>query len=258
MDYKNLLKLNEDGSINLYHGSRGGIEGSIEPASRSRCDFGRGFYMGTLPMQAKSLVAGDDAPYFYQLKFDISKINPEKILVLSDKDWLYTILSNRKTSDDFNELLISKIILDEIKKYDVIIGNIADDKMRAAMNSFIEDALTDEGLKYCLNSTNDKLGIQVVAKTQEACNLIKIVKEVPLKGLELENAIHYGDETLKSCDNIVKFAKRNYTDEGMRLSAMIKMERFGASLLTKESRFMPEYSKARSKLSSQNFITRHK
>lgn len=31
MDYKDLLKLNEDGSINLYHGSRGGIEGGMEP-----------------------------------------------------------------------------------------------------------------------------------------------------------------------------------------------------------------------------------
>ena len=33
----------------LYHGSKSGIQGKIKPASRDRCDFGTGFYMGTAP-----------------------------------------------------------------------------------------------------------------------------------------------------------------------------------------------------------------
>lgn len=52
-------------NVLLYHGSRGGIQGDIRPNSRPRCDFGQGFYMGTNPLQAKSLVASDTAPYFY-------------------------------------------------------------------------------------------------------------------------------------------------------------------------------------------------
>lgn len=32
----------------LYHGSRGGIVGKIEPKNRLRCDFGAGLYMGIL------------------------------------------------------------------------------------------------------------------------------------------------------------------------------------------------------------------
>ena len=31
----------------LYHGSKAGIDQPIRPVSRSKCDFGRGFYMGT-------------------------------------------------------------------------------------------------------------------------------------------------------------------------------------------------------------------
>lgn len=34
----------------LYHASRSGIKGKIQPSSRSRCDFGKGFYMGTDPI----------------------------------------------------------------------------------------------------------------------------------------------------------------------------------------------------------------
>ena len=42
----------EDNNRNvLYHASRFGISGNIQPISRSRCDFGRGFYMGTDPIR---------------------------------------------------------------------------------------------------------------------------------------------------------------------------------------------------------------
>ena len=43
----------------LYHGSKSGIKGHIEPKSRDACDFGQGFYMGDLPDQPKGLIADD-------------------------------------------------------------------------------------------------------------------------------------------------------------------------------------------------------
>lgn len=36
-----------DEIVTLYHGSKSGIRGDIAPISRERCDFGKGFYMGT-------------------------------------------------------------------------------------------------------------------------------------------------------------------------------------------------------------------
>lgn len=41
-------------SLILYHGSKSGIKGPIAPISRDRCDFGKGFYMGTDPYSIPS------------------------------------------------------------------------------------------------------------------------------------------------------------------------------------------------------------
>ena len=38
-----------EGRVLLYHGSKSGIEGIIEPKSRAQCDFGKGFYMSIIP-----------------------------------------------------------------------------------------------------------------------------------------------------------------------------------------------------------------
>ena len=40
----------------LYHGSKNGIKGEIQPSSRKHCDFGTGFYMGTEPEQPLTLI----------------------------------------------------------------------------------------------------------------------------------------------------------------------------------------------------------
>ena len=169
---KKLLR-NED--IIIYHGSRGGIEGNISPKSRERCDFGVGFYMGTNPKQAKSIVVDDPAPYFYTLNFKISEIPENKILYLEKSDWIYTVLANRKQVHEFNTLPLSQRILNSLKKYDVIIGAIADDRMNEAMQRFSDYGLTDQGLIACLQSVD--YGYQVVAKTEYACSKIEILDE---------------------------------------------------------------------------------
>lgn len=258
MEYEKFLKVNDDGTVTLFHGSRGGIEGNITPSSRQRCDFGRGFYMGTLPMQAKSLVSNDDSPFFYQLKFDISGIDKSKILVLSDEDWLFAVLANRKNSLEFSNLEIAKTIIAREKEYDVIIGEIADDKMRYAMSSFTENALTDKGLMYCLCSTNAALGYQIVATTQQACDLITIEKETPLKGLELADAIKYGADLSKSCEKIVSEAKMQFDEEGFRLTQLIKKERFGNSILSDNSVFRQKVSAAVTKSEARDMFTEAK
>ena len=42
--------------IRLFHGSKSGIKGKISPISRSLCDFGQGFYMGTEKEQPMTLI----------------------------------------------------------------------------------------------------------------------------------------------------------------------------------------------------------
>lgn len=49
----------------LYHGSKSGITaGKIRPISRDKCDFGKGFYMGTVPSQPLTLIVGLIHPDF--------------------------------------------------------------------------------------------------------------------------------------------------------------------------------------------------
>jgi len=47
MIVKDYSYANTDDDFVLYHASRTGIDGEISPRSRSECDFGKGFYMGT-------------------------------------------------------------------------------------------------------------------------------------------------------------------------------------------------------------------
>ncbi len=207
----------------MYHGSKGGIDGPIEPISRVRCDFGKGFYMGTDCMQAKSLVSGDDMPYYYTLKFHLSDIPREKILLLEGKQWLNTVLACRHADPEFDRLQIAKQALHKLDRYDVIIGPIADDKMREAMAAFIDNALTDKGLERCLSNVD--FGLQVVAKTRNACKKIEIIEEKRLTTLELQNAIEFSAMKREECRNIVDDAKREFDGVGKTFYGYIKAER---------------------------------
>ena len=55
----------EEGRVLLYHGSKSGINGFIHPISRKQCDFGQGFYMGTEPTQALTLICDYEKSKFY-------------------------------------------------------------------------------------------------------------------------------------------------------------------------------------------------
>ena len=105
----------------VYHGSRGGIEGEIRPSSRARCDFGRGFYMGTNQDQAKGLVVSDSSPYFYRMKVHLSDVPEDRILRLNGKEWLYTVLACRKTVKQFEKLPVVKECLERLSRCDFVI-----------------------------------------------------------------------------------------------------------------------------------------
>lgn len=207
--------------IILFHGSRGGIDGNIKPISRVRCDFGKGFYMGEDSKQAKCLVANDSDPYFYTLKFKLSEIPENRILNLTDnKEWLYTILANRKKIDEFNKLDIAKEYLKICDNYDVIIGAIADDQMSEAMQRFSNAGLTDKGLIACLKAI--KYGNQYVAKTDFACSKIEILDCKELYSREISDLRDYSLQKRKQCKNIVNEMTRKYRKNGLFIDEIIQ------------------------------------
>lgn len=81
----------------LYHGSKHGISGEIAPLSRDRCDFGRGFYMGTDILQPLTLVCGYEDAHLYTVDFDISGLNVVRFE--SDVDWALFIAYSRGRLD---------------------------------------------------------------------------------------------------------------------------------------------------------------
>lgn len=211
-------------TITLYHGSRGGISGAIRPTSRERCDFGRGFYMGTNPEQAKGLVVDDTDPVFYTLEFDFSKIEPQRIMFLENETWLYAVLAFRDRVDEFSSLSLSKKLVSSLNlDYDVIIGAIADDRMNEAIKRFSEYALTDEGVAACLASVD--YGFQVVAKTDAACRAINIVSERDIYGKEADDIRKYTERMRESSRDIVKRMQIQYQRKGRFLNEVIEEER---------------------------------
>ena len=122
--------------IILYHGSRGGLQGAIKPISRERCDFGQGFYMGTNPEQAKSLVCNEDYPVFYSLELRLSEIPEERIYRPTETEWLQIVLSFRRQVKEYSDLPVAEKMRQKLKDYDVIIGPISDDRMKDAMKAF--------------------------------------------------------------------------------------------------------------------------
>lgn len=209
--------------IFVYHGSRNGLQGTIQPISRPRCDFGCGFYMGDSDKQAKGLISEADVPTLYKLKLRLAEIPENRILILDGREWLYTVLANRKKTEEFNRLDIAKQALRRLEQYDLIIGAIADDRMNEAMNRFSEYALTDQGLLACLRSVN--YGNQYVAKTEFACSKIEIIDEKKLRGKELDDVRQYTQKKRKEGRDIVIEMARKYQRNGLYLNEIIQKEK---------------------------------
>ena len=170
-----------DNRMVLYHGSKKGIDGEISPISRSECDFGKGFYMGTNTLQPLTLVCNEEKPKFYTVELDMTGL---KVLTVEiGMDWAMIIAYYRKEMESAKGTPIYEKYAHMADGYDVIIGYIANDRMYTELSRFFNKTLTDVALINCLSALD--LGKQYVAISDRACKQIKIIKEEPLSQLEL-------------------------------------------------------------------------
>lgn len=198
--------------IILYHGSRGGIVGAIAPTSRARCDFGAGFYMGTNPDQAKTLVSNDQAPYFYKLELDLSGLSTDRVLRLDGMEWAYFVLYNRGRLDSVKKSALYKQCAQLASYKDIIIGPIADDAMNEVMSRFIHGDVTDKAFLECIRGLD--YGIQYVAKTEAACGCVTILEEKEIYGKELDDAALLAEKRRKEGRDLADVMQRRYRREG--------------------------------------------
>lgn len=170
-DKNRIIHTNE--IVTLYHGSKSGIRGAIAPISRGRCDFGKGFYMGTERMQPLTLICNYPEAKLYTLNADLSDLN---ILDIdAGLDWALFVAFNRGKMESIKNTGIYKRLESLAAGCDMIIGYIANDRMFVVLDRFFNGEITDMALINSLSVL--KLGKQYVAITPKACQQIKITGE---------------------------------------------------------------------------------
>lgn len=199
-----------DDKLILYHGSKAGIVGNIAPISRAECDFGRGFYMGTNPVQPLTLICSEEAPVFYTVGLDLTGLTV--LSVEMDMDWAMLIAYHRKEMEPAKGTALYKKYASFAAGYDVITGYIANDRMYTELSSFFNGTLTDTALLHCLSAL--ELGKQYVAVTEKACRQIRILDEKKLSMLELSALMELSVARRKEGVALAKEIEIKYRREG--------------------------------------------
>lgn len=168
------------GHILLYHGSKDGIKGKITPSSRKQCDFGSGFYMGTDISQALTLICDFEKSKMYIVSVNMKGLNKKE--VAADISWALLVAYNRGKMEAVRGTSLYEQYRKMTYKKDLVIGNIADDRMFYVIDNFFLGNITDAALVGSLSAL--KLGKQYVAVSQKACDAVRIEKEIELSYIE--------------------------------------------------------------------------
>lgn len=124
----------EKGRILLYHGSKSGLVGEIAPISREKCDFGKGFYMGTSIEQPLTLICDFEKSKFYVVSIDIKDLEIAEIP--ADIDWALIVAYYRGKMKKIKGSKFYNKYSNRICGKDLIIGNIANDRMFFVIDNF--------------------------------------------------------------------------------------------------------------------------
>lgn len=198
----------EEGRMLLYHGSKSGLKGRVAPVSRENCDFGKGFYMGTMPEQVLTLVCQYQEAKLYVVSVDMAELNI--LNVDTDFDWAMFVAYNRGKM----EVAKGSTFYGKYESYahdkDLVTGNIADDRMFFVIDNFFRGLITDAALVNSLSAL--KMGNQYVAITDKACDAVRIEKEIEISVLEKEALRDRANDNRKKgielADSICRKARR--------------------------------------------------
>lgn len=201
----------EAGRVLLYHGSKSGIEGAIEPKSRKQCDFGKGFYMGTDPSQALTLICDYEKSKLYLVSIDTRQL--AMLDVPADIDWAMLVTYNRGRMERISGTPFYNKYRDMVASKDLIVGSIANDRMFYVIDNFFIGNVTDSALVHSLAAL--QLGKQYVAVSQKGCNAVRIECEVPLSYLERLFMKDISEENRSKGVSLANDICRNYRREGL-------------------------------------------
>lgn len=212
----NDVKLDE-GRVLLYHGSKSGIIGTIEPKSRSKCDFGKGFYMGTAPNQALTLICDYDKSKFYIVSVAVNEV--EILDIPANLEWAMVVAYYRGRMKKIEGTSLYNKYRDIAKGKDIIVGSIADDRMFYVIDNFFMGNITDVALVHSLSAL--EFGKQYVALTQKACDTVRIECEVNLSYLERQVLKEAAESNRTKGISLANEICKNYRREGVFFDEML-------------------------------------
>ena len=152
----------------LYHGSNVEIDEILLSKGRHGKDFGKGFYLSADYMQAVRMSEnvvrreGSGTPFVTKFEFDETLLDGFEVKQFGGytKEWAEFVLANRKNRTD-----------EQIHRYDIVVGPIADDavgvQIRQLSRGFITFDKFMESIKYT------KPTIQYFFGTERAIRLLK-------------------------------------------------------------------------------------
>lgn len=210
----------------LYHGSKSGIEGKIAPLSRKQCDFGKGFYMGTEPAQALTLICDYEKSKLYIISIGTDEL--AHLEVPTDIDWAMIVAYHRGKMEKINDTPFYKKYRDMTADKDLIIGSIANDRMFYVIDNFFIGNITDAALINSLSAL--KLGKQYVAVTQKGCDAVRVECEVSLSYLERLSIKDIAEENRARGVSLANDICKNYRREGKFFDEILDEATNGVSI----------------------------
>lgn len=214
----------ESGRKILFHGSKSGIKGKVEPISRKQCDFGSGFYMGTDPAQALTLICDYEKSKFYVVSIDMEDIN--FVEVPANLDWAMLVAYNRGRMEKIKGTSFYEKYREITMNKDLVIGNIANDRMFFVIDNFFIGNITDEALINSLSAL--ELGKQYVAVTQKGCDAVRIEKEVEISYLEKLFMKEISEQNREKGSSLARDICKNYRREGLFFDEILDKASGGA------------------------------
>ena len=221
-DKSKAMKLDSN-RVLLYHASKSGIEGTIEPKSRKQCDFGKGFYMGTDPGQTLTLICDYEKSKFYIVS--VSTENLALIEVPADIDWAMLVAYHRGKMEKIDGTPFYNKYRDMTQDKDLIIGNIANDRMFFVIDNFFVGNVTDMALVNSLSAL--QLGKQYVVISQKGCDAVRIEAEVELSYLERLFIKEIAEENRARGISLANDICKNYRREGMYFDEILDEAKSG-------------------------------
>ncbi len=200
----------KNGQVLLYHGSKSGLVGDIAPISREKCDFGKGFYMGTTPEQPLTLICDFEESKFYIVSIDVTELTYTDIP--TNIDWAMVVAYHRGKMEKIKGSKFYQKYSEITNEKDLFMGSIANDRMFFVIDNFFQENITDIALVESLSAL--QLGRQFVALTEKACKAIRIEQEIELSYFEKKVLQKVSEENRQKGIDLANTICKNHRRDG--------------------------------------------